>query len=206
MLIGKASPNGPPQEITVTLASLNAPRISRGPQQSTEDPFAYESKEFLRKIAIGKSVTFRIVYCVTNINKYFGDVDLFDASTSQSQSLAKLVVAAGWSVVKESRDGKNSSIHDELLQLEVAAKAAKLGIHTTESKVKIAATRQLKWTPTAADINSLLTKYKDVPTKGIIEYVRDGASFRVYIVKESMFVSLSLVGVMVPLVKILHYN
>jgi hypothetical protein len=56
VLVGKPGPAaaGPPKEITVTLASLVAPSISRGPRQASEDPFAWESREFLRNLCIGK--------------------------------------------------------------------------------------------------------------------------------------------------------
>jgi staphylococcal nuclease domain-containing protein 1 len=87
VLIGKGSNSGPPQEITVTLASVQSPRISRGPQQLQEDPFAFESREFLRKLCIGKNVVFRIVYCVTSISKYFGDIEFLFTQCHNKYSL-----------------------------------------------------------------------------------------------------------------------
>jgi staphylococcal nuclease domain-containing protein 1 len=56
VLVGKSgsATAGPPKEITITLASLVAPSISRGPRQTTEEPFAWESREFLRKLCIGR--------------------------------------------------------------------------------------------------------------------------------------------------------
>lgn len=89
---------------------------------STDEPFAWESRDFLRKLSIGKPVTFRILYLVSSINRTFGDVSLFDPQSGESTSLAKLVVGAGWATVKEFREGKSSEIHEELVAEEAKAK------------------------------------------------------------------------------------
>lgn len=203
MLIGKSLATGPPQEITVTLASIQAPKISRGPQQALEEPFAFESREFLRKLCVGKPVIFRIIYVLTansknSISKYFGDVDLVDSVNGTTLPLAKAVVEAGWATVKIFREDQNSSLHDELIQLESTAKNAYAGIYTKDPKLKAASIRKLNWAPTATDIKNIYTQFQNKPTKAIIEYVRDGASFRVYIVESQTYISFSLGGVLAP--------
>jgi staphylococcal nuclease domain-containing protein 1 len=159
VLVGKAT-SGPPQEITITLASLQAPRISRGPQQSSEDPFAWESREFLRTLCIGKTVSFKIVYCVTSINRTFGDIyfqNTSDEHDAQPVCLSELVVAAGWSTVRGSEvqgpssgSDKLSSRHDTLLVLEVEAKAAKRGVHGAKGPG-----RTISWAPTSIEVHTL---------------------------------------------------
>ena len=72
VLVGKAV-NGPPPEITLTLNDIQAPKVARGPQQMDE-AFAWKSREFLRKLCIGKSVSFRVTHMVPAINRTFGDV------------------------------------------------------------------------------------------------------------------------------------
>ena len=74
LLVGK-SVNGSPPEITITLSNIQTPKIARGPQQ-TDEPFAWEAKEFLRRLCIGKQVTFQVVSTVPAINRSFGDVFL----------------------------------------------------------------------------------------------------------------------------------
>ena len=168
MLVGKAAGNGPPQEITITLASLQAPRISRGPQQSTEDPFAFESREFLRKLCIGKTVSFKIVYCVTSINRTFGDIyfqNTSDDLDAQPVCLSELVVAAGWSPVKgsEGSGDKLSSRHETLIALEAEAKAAKRGVHGPKG-----AGRVISWAPTSSEVEEIFNKHKGVPTTAVV--------------------------------------
>lgn len=168
VLVGKATGNGPPQEIAITLASLQAPRISRGPQQVTEDPFAWESREFLRKLCIGKSVSFKIIYCVANINRTFGDVFFLnsgDDSDAEPLCLSEMVVGAGWSTVKGSdgQSDKLSSRHERLVMYEVVAKAAKIGVHGVKG-----INRTISWNPTSSEVEEIFNKYKGIPTSVVV--------------------------------------
>lgn len=171
VLVGKAQGSGPPQEITVTLASLQAPRISRGPQQTTEDVSAWESREFLRRLCIGKTVTFKVVYCVASINRTFGDVyfpTISDDVDAQPVCLSELVVAAGWSPVKGSEGpssgaDKVSSRHDTLLALEADAKAAGRGMHGAKGPA-----RTICWAPTSTEVEEIFNKLKGVPTTVVV--------------------------------------
>lgn len=55
---GRSAPNGPPPELQLSLASLQAPKLGRGPGIADE-PFAWDSREFLRKKCIGKQVRWK---------------------------------------------------------------------------------------------------------------------------------------------------
>ena len=74
LLVGKAT-NGPPPEITITLPYVQCPKIARGPSQ-VDEPFAWEAREFLRALCVGKQVTFKVTQTVMSINRTFGDVFL----------------------------------------------------------------------------------------------------------------------------------
>ena len=63
VLVGAASPTGPPPELQVTLSSLEAPRLARSAERPDE-AFAWDSREFLRTLCIGKAVQFKIEYKV----------------------------------------------------------------------------------------------------------------------------------------------
>ena len=113
VVVGKAVGQAPPQEITLTLASIQAPRISRGPSQNVEEPYGWESREMLRKYCIGKQVTFRILYFVSMINRTFADVEMVGAGET---SLGKLMVEAGLATVTPAvGDGKVSTYFDDLV-------------------------------------------------------------------------------------------
>ena len=68
-----ASKSGPPPELKLTLASLQAPRIGFR-KDRPDEPFAFASREFLRRLVIGKRVKFRVEYSVESISKNFHQI------------------------------------------------------------------------------------------------------------------------------------
>ena len=186
-LVGKAV-NGPPPEITITFASIQSPRPARGPQQSDE-PFAWQAREYLRKLCIGKQVSFRIVQNVPAINRTFGDVEL------DGEILALAVVRSGWATVKESREQYNSACYQSLVELEATAKESKIGIF---SDFKEGNVRNICWNPTPAFAEDLLAKFKGKSIRVVIEYIRDGATFRCLHLDSMTYVNASLTGVLCP--------
>jgi hypothetical protein len=50
-------------ELQLSLSHLSAPRIARHPDQRDE-PFGWPAREYLRKVAVGKQVRFRVDYKV----------------------------------------------------------------------------------------------------------------------------------------------
>lgn len=203
VLVGKST-NGPPQEMTITLSSLQAPRLSKGPQ-NVEEPFAWESREFLRRLCIGKNVSFNVVNVVSSINRTFGDIDIISPPLKQgglptSISMSKAIVEAGYASVKSpSRDDKNSSIYDELVVANLEAKEAKLGMYSTTKNPII---RSINWAPTSADIETIFNKLKGIPTRVVIEGVKDGSSLRILLLEDSpnpfTYIPFSLAGLICP--------
>jgi staphylococcal nuclease domain-containing protein 1 len=51
-----ASPNNPAAERTLSLAYVSAPRLSK----DGDEPFAFQSREFLRALTVGKQVKFSV--------------------------------------------------------------------------------------------------------------------------------------------------
>ena len=166
VVVGKAVGNVPPQEIVLTLASCSAPKISRGPAASNvEEPFGWESREVLRKYCIGKAVTFKIIYCVSSINRAFADVELVGPGET---SLAKHVIDAGMATVTASNaDGKMSSYYDDLLTLEEEAKEDLRGMHAADANDAKHLRRPL-WSPSPAEVEEILSKYKGRPVAVVV--------------------------------------
>ena len=58
--------NGPPAERVLALTNIDAPRLGRrqtasGAPATDDEPCAWEAREYLRKLVVGKSVLFRVV-------------------------------------------------------------------------------------------------------------------------------------------------
>ncbi|KAF7833594.1 ribonuclease TUDOR 1-like [Senna tora] len=187
---------GPLPEKNITLSSLIAPRLAcRG---GVDEPFAWESREFLRKLRVGKEVTFRVDYNVASINRDFGTVFL------GNKNVAMLVAGGGWAKVREQgqQKGEVSPYLAELLRLEEQAKQEGLG---RWSKVPGAAEASIRNLPLSAigdpsnlDAMGLLAENKGRPMERIVEQVRDGSTLRVYLLPGFQFVQVFVAGIQSP--------
>ena len=72
--------NGPPPERILALAGITAPRLGRRPQtgdakEELDEPWAWESREYLRRKLVGKQVSFTVDYAVPS-GREFGTIIL----------------------------------------------------------------------------------------------------------------------------------
>ncbi|KAM0934780.1 putative micrococcal nuclease [Dioscorea sansibarensis] len=185
-----------PPEKTITLSSLIAPRLAR--RGIADEPFAWESREFLRKLCIGKEVTFRVDYTVPSIGRDFGSVFLGD------KNVATLVVSEGWARVREQgqQKGETSPFLSDLQHAEEQAKQQGVGRWSKAAGASEASVRDLP--PSAIgdassfDANGLLAANKGKPMQAIVEQVRDGSTVRVYLLPEFQYVQVFVAGIQSP--------
>ncbi|KAJ8772455.1 hypothetical protein K2173_027632 [Erythroxylum novogranatense] len=187
---------GLPAEKTITLSSLIAPRLAR--RGGVDEAFAWESREFLRKLCIGQEVTFRVDYSVPSIGREFGSVFLGD------KNVAVLVVSEGWAKVREQgqQKGEASPFLADLLQLEEQTKQQGLGRWSKTPGAAEASIRNLPPSaigdPSNLDAMGLLAANKGRPMQGIVEQVRDGSTVRVYLLPDFQFVQVFVAGIQSP--------
>lgn len=190
VIMGNTKAEIPPEK-TVVLAHLAAPRLARRGGQ--DEPFAWDSREFLRKLCIGKDVVFRTEYTIPNFSREFCSV--FVGSTN----VGKEVVSHGWAKVKEAK-GETPPEHAELLNLGEQAKTQGVGVWNTGAAE--ASIRNLPPSavgdPSNLDAMSLLASNKGKPMEAIVEQVRDGSSLRVYLLPEFQFVQVFVAGIQAP--------
>ncbi|CAN1242042.1 Ribonuclease TUDOR 1 [Linum perenne] len=186
---------GPPPEKTITLSSLMAPKLAR--RGGVDEPFAWLSREFLRKLCIGKEVTFKVDYAVPSIGREFGTVFLGD------KNVAALVVSEGWAKVREqgSQKGEASPFLAELLQLEEQAKQQGLGKWSKTPGAADASIRDLPPSsigdPSNLNAEIFISENKGRPVECIVEQVRDGSTIRVYL-PDFQFVQVFIAGIQSP--------
>ncbi|KAL6650681.1 hypothetical protein ACP70R_009606 [Stipagrostis hirtigluma subsp. patula] len=189
MASAKADPETIPPEKSITLSNIIAPRLAR--RGGTDEPFAWESREFLRKLCIGQDVTFRVDNGPPATGREFGTVYLGD------QHVACLVIANGLAKVKVQGQKANENPYvAELLRLEEIAKQHGLGRWTKEPKDSI---RDL---PTSfigeADAKDYVANNKGKALEAIVEQVRDGSTLRAYLIPSFDFVQIYVAGVQAP--------
>jgi staphylococcal nuclease domain-containing protein 1 len=194
LIMGSTKAEIPPEK-SITLSYLMAPRLAR--RGGVDEPFAWESREFLRKLCIGKEVTFRVDYTAPNIGREFGTVYLGDKNVAYS------VVSAGWARVKEQgpKGGEQNPYLTELLRLEEVAKQQGVGRWSKEPGSAEESIRDLP--PSAIgeasgfDAKGFAVENKGKSLKAIVEQVRDGSTVRVYLLPSFQFVQIYVAGVQV---------
>ncbi|KAG5176046.1 hypothetical protein JKP88DRAFT_270898 [Tribonema minus] len=177
----KRSTGGPPPELQLSLSGLAAPKIGRG-TGTTEEPWAWESREFLRQLTIGKQVAFKV--------DYKGGMRTFGTVTMDNESLNAVVAREGWAKVN-AREGDSATEAEELKRLGAAAEAARKGMYAGPGRG-----RDVKWS--GVDTGALLQAHRCAPLRVVIEHVRDGSSLRAYVVAESAMINFGLAGIACP--------
>mmetsp|Transcript_11894 Transcript_11894/g.17812 ORF Transcript_11894/g.17812 Transcript_11894/m.17812 type:complete len:506 (-) Transcript_11894:2730-4247(-) len=188
VLMGRAV-NGPPPELQISLSGVQAPRLARGPN-GTDEPCAWEAREFLRKLCLGKTVQFR-QDPNTKGGRLYGTIWLPSSAAAGGPpiSVAEEVLRGGWCSV----NGRtNEEVSTELIAAETEAKEARRGAHALDASARARCVRQVKWN---ADALTYANKYKDKPAKAIVEYVKDGSNMRCMILPDFAVINISLAGV-----------
>ena len=90
LLVGRAAA-GPPPELQLTLSGVAAPRLAKG-SNAVDEPFAWAARDFLRRLALGKAVSFRVDGEAAG--RSFGAAWL-KTGAGEPESLARFLARAG---------------------------------------------------------------------------------------------------------------
>ncbi|KAK1357042.1 TNase-like domain-containing protein [Heracleum sosnowskyi] len=199
MDLGNTASTEIPPERTIVLSSLMALKLARrGGKQTTDEPWASQSREFLRNICIRKEVKFQVDYTLPNRGLEFGSVFLGD------KNVAFYVVAHGWAKLKTERDldkdkGEFSPYLKELKKWKDKAKENGAGCLT---KATAGAVRNLPPSLVGdpnkkGDITHLVEENKGRvrELQAIVEYVGDGSTLHVYLLLDYQHVRVFVAGV-----------
>ncbi|CAN4115085.1 unnamed protein product [Withania somnifera] len=207
VIMGSSKSEIPPEK-SITLASLMAPRLAR--RGGVDEPFAWQSRDFLRKLCIDHSelyiykyllflgeVTFKVEYTVPSIGREYGTVFLGDKNVSM------LVVSAGWAKVREQGQQKDANPYLKSLQdAEEQAKQQGLGRWSRAPGASEASIRNLP--PSAIgdasnfDAMGLRDQSKGKLKEAFVEQVRDGSTLRVYLLPDFQFIQVFVAGIQAP--------
>ncbi len=146
--------------------------------------FAFDSREFLRRLVIGKTLAYQTEYVTTN-GREFGQVFLSEPVDGET-NVTKIMVKEGWLRVK-SLDGRHDATeyflrdcisHSEknrfqlqLLELEREAQSFKKGMWSDQNASK---GHRIASLSIQGDLKAYLDKYKGKPIDAILEQARDG--------------------------------
>ncbi|XP_046833925.1 staphylococcal nuclease domain-containing protein 1 [Vespa crabro] len=186
---------GPPPEVTITLCNITAPKLERwkandSAEESKDEPYAWEAREFLRKKLIGQDVTFTTEKAV-NTNKTYGTVWL--GKDKNGENVIESLVSEGLVIVK--KDTRNPTAEQtRLIELESAARAANKGKWSdTPASAHV---RDVKWN--VDDPRKLVEKYSKKPVKAVIEFVFNGSTVKAFLLPEFYNIVLMISGIRCP--------
>ena len=148
----------------------------RRDNSNKDEPFAFDSREFLRKKLIGRQVKFRIDYAVPSIGREFGQVYLGEENVGLS------VVTSGWAKCR-SAGGEQASNYEDLARAEQSAQAGELGMWT---KDPAALARAVRTMPEGFNAQALLPANKGKPLPAVVEAVLNGSCLRVMLLTDSI--------------------
>ncbi|XP_054275181.1 staphylococcal nuclease domain-containing protein 1-like [Macrosteles quadrilineatus] len=178
---------GPPPEKTITLSSIKAPKLAKrataGSEETKDEPWAWEAREFLRKKLVGESVTCVAAEKQPPGNRNYCSVYFKD---EKGENMNEALVAEGLASVR----GGGPEVA-KLQELEAQAKAAGKGIWSTEDRS--AHVRDIKWS--IENMRNFVDKMGGKPIKAIIEHVRDGSTVRCFLLPDFYHITLMLSGI-----------
>jgi staphylococcal nuclease domain-containing protein 1 len=114
----------PERERTLSLAYVTSPHLKK----EGDEQWAFESRDALREMVVGKNVQFQVLYTIPNTKREYGIVFLNDG-----RRLPEEMVKLGWLKLREDAGRKEDSEEalkqlDELRLLEAKARADDLGL------------------------------------------------------------------------------
>lgn len=183
----KMSARGP-QEYELTLHGIRAPLLKS--KDGQEQPWAWKSREFLRNKLIGRGIAFRVTNTGVG-NRRYADVYL-----TTGEDVREDIIANGWAEVYPSsseRRGDESKAKARLIELEQKAKDAKKGIWKKDTSDSV---RKIEKDTDAVELFD--SKFKNKVIKAVVEQVRSGSSFIVYVPETRNMVKLILSGAQSP--------
>jgi len=153
------------QERTLSLAFINAPRLHG------DEPCSFESRDFIRKLCVGKVIRFQVLYAIPQKSggqsRDYGIVHL-----ANGQQLPDLVVQEGWAKLRDDADRKAESpqaseLLEKLTALEAHARADGKGVWSTKP-MNIQSMREIP------DPKAFVEEHKGEAIDTIVERVLSG--------------------------------
>ncbi|XP_045509641.1 staphylococcal nuclease domain-containing protein 1 [Colias croceus] len=198
IVIRKQPQGGPPPEKVIALSGITAPKLARqrtpnNDNETPDEPFAWEAREFLRKKLVGKEVIFTAEKPPNSATREYGTV-WAGKDPTKSENMNEALLAEGLAKVREG--GRNIPQLKKLVEIEDIAKSQGKGVWGSDLQNHI---RHIKWS--IENPKAFVNKFNGQPVKAVIEYVRDGSTVRLCLLPDFIPITLMLSGIRCPAVK-----
>ncbi|KAI5123940.1 hypothetical protein M0805_006355 [Coniferiporia weirii] len=196
VLRGRPGPQGqPPKERILHLADITAPRL--GTQSREDEEWAFESREFLRSLCVGKEVTFSSIHSLPlgtdDVPRDLGNAELVVQDTTTD--IATELLRAGWAKTKDIKREPTEE-DNRRKDLENDARTGGRGMWNPQGQKP----RNVQYNM-PLDSQAFLQEWKGKSLDAIIESVRDGSTVRARLLMpegDHQYVNIALAGVRCP--------
>ncbi|KAH0827961.1 hypothetical protein J3R83DRAFT_3599 [Lanmaoa asiatica] len=203
VLRGSPGPQGqPPKERILHLADVTAPRMGNTTREdeASPPPWAFESRDFLRAMAIGKPISFTSAHSLPSNDDITRDLGTAEIG---SLDVTSELLKNGWVKVK---DLKREPTDDDTRKrdLEAEAKAAGLGLWNSHGPQLARDQARVVYHSMPQDSQAFVSEWKGKSIDGmfskrsLVEQVRDGSTLRVRLYMpdgDHQLINIALAGV-----------
>src|SRR3989338_5653757 len=200
---GKMTVTLPPFERELTLASCVAPRLSMpkraGASSSApveEEAFAWQSREHLRALCVGKLVKFDVEHKHPTTGRSYSHVFLNDGPVPTHVGVSQ--ARAGWVRVRRPTNLKAllpaESHQAQLIAANVEAEEALVGVF--QDPIHADAVRKI---PQGFDSFQLFSRLHKSPQQFVVEQVRDATCIRGYLLPSMHYLPIRIAGAQAPI-------
>ncbi|KAL3422368.1 tudor domain-containing protein [Phlyctema vagabunda] len=160
VLVSLDNPNA---ERILSLAYTTSPHLKK----DGDEPWAFESRDALRKMVVGRNVQFQVLYTIPNTKREYGIVFLNDG-----RRLPEEMIQEGWLKLRDDAGRKEDSPEaiqqlEKLRVLEASARVEDKGLHgTTGGHIDVQ--------HSMGDSAEFLEKFKGKSVDGLVERVLSG--------------------------------
>ena len=198
IISGKLPKSGElPEEFSLTLTGVLAPKIGNS-SKLDEEPFSFESREFLRKLVIGKVVLYKIDF--THNERKFGHVKFENKNINTEvlkNGFAKLSFLP--KTIKNYDSLYKSELWSSLVEAEKEGREKKRGMHAENVDNKDHIRHLSILTDSEEDKKKVDEAInKNIEVDAIIEYIFNCAFVSVYIPKWNCFAKVNLRFISIP--------
>ncbi|KAI9223424.1 hypothetical protein BC828DRAFT_403149 [Blastocladiella britannica] len=162
---------------TVSLAYILAPRLASAKKGTADEPYAFDAREVMRRILIGKDVGVRVEYSNKDGTRDFVSIYVLHPKSGEWVNVGIVALQKGFCKLRDEGQGRTDLPieYPLLIEAQRRAKVAEIGLW---SSLTPAAIQSVQLTNPAAFVKT----YKGKPVHAIIEHIRDAGSFRARIV------------------------
>lgn len=188
-LEGNARPGIPAPQRQLSLAFVNVPRLN---SKTGDEPGAFQAREFLRKLLVGKQITFTIAYSIPGSQREFGVVRLNGKDVNELLLRDGLIQFREESIKREDVD--NTTLEVYQIQ-EAQARSEFKGLWAKEPLVIHTSY------DTPEEPKNFLASHQGKQIEAVIEQVKAGDLVRTRLILEPskhQYVNLLLAGIKCP--------